>query len=168
MPCTGCEAIGADVRPNWRAPPRLTCRGGLCGREDKDDRVAPLISWSVDFGMVLGMSFGAVAAGPDAPAPDRELVLGLRVAPPFAMKAPDGIWTGITVELWRHLAEQLGLRFRFEETTAGGASQGAGRWQAGCLGRGADGYGRAPARSGFLSALFGDGSRRGGPAAVRR
>jgi polar amino acid transport system substrate-binding protein len=39
------------------------------------------------------------------------------VAPPFAMKTPDGIWTGISVELWRHLAEQLRLRFRFAETT---------------------------------------------------
>ena len=68
-------------------------------------------------GMLLSMSFGAGAAGPDALAPDRELVLGLRVAPPFAMKTPDGAWTGITVELWRHMAEQLSLRYRFEETT---------------------------------------------------
>jgi len=69
-------------------------------------------------GTVLGMSFSAGAAGPDAPVPDRELVLGLRAAPPFAMKTPDGIWTGITVELWRHVAEQLSLRYRFEETAA--------------------------------------------------
>ena len=66
--------------------------------------------------MHLGIPTGA--AGPDALAPDRELVLGLRVAPPFAMKTPDGAWTGITVELWRHMAEQLSVRYRFEETTA--------------------------------------------------
>jgi polar amino acid transport system substrate-binding protein len=72
----------------------------------------------VMLGWVLNMSLSALAAGPDVPAADRELVLGLRAAPPFAMKAPDGIWTGITVELWRHMAEQLGLRYRFEETTA--------------------------------------------------
>ncbi len=69
-------------------------------------------------GTVLGMSWGAGAAGPDAPVSDRELVLGLRAAPPFAMKTSDGIWTGITVELWRHMAEQLSLRYRFEETAA--------------------------------------------------
>jgi polar amino acid transport system substrate-binding protein len=77
-----------------------------------------LVLGVVMLGWVLSMSFSVLAAGPDALAPDRELVLGLRAAPPFAMKAQDGIWTGITVELWRHMAEQLGLRYRFEETTA--------------------------------------------------
>jgi polar amino acid transport system substrate-binding protein len=77
-----------------------------------------LVLGVVILGWVLSMLLSALAAGPDVPAPDRELVLGLRTAPPFAMKASDGIWTGITVELWRHMAEQLGLRYRFEETTA--------------------------------------------------
>ena len=58
-------------------------------------------------GALLPGPFGAIAAAPDAPVSDRELVLGLRVAPPFVMKTPEGIWTGISVELWRHLAEQL-------------------------------------------------------------
>ena len=40
------------------------------------------------------------------------------------MKTPDGIWTGISVELWRHLAEQLSLRYRFEETTQEGLLKG--------------------------------------------
>jgi hypothetical protein len=31
----------------------------------------------------------------------------------MGLETPDGIWTGISVELWRHLAEQLRLRFRF-------------------------------------------------------
>src|SRR5271167_756558 len=75
---------------------------------------------AVILGTLLAVPFGAIAAGPDAPAPERELVLGLRAAPPFALKTPDGIWTGISVELWRHLAEQLSLRFRFEETTQEG------------------------------------------------
>jgi ABC-type amino acid transport substrate-binding protein len=64
--------------------------------------------------------------------PDRELVLGVRAAPTFAMKSADGIWTGITVELWRHMAELLGLRYRFEETTGEELFQGlvAGRLDA--------------------------------------
>ena len=78
----------------------------------------------VMLGSALTGPHGAIAAGPDAPATDRELVLGLRVAPPFALKTPDGIWTGISVELWRHLAEQLRLRFRFEETTQEGLLKG--------------------------------------------
>src|SRR5271166_5026493 len=83
-----------------------------------------LALWVVILGTVLAVPFGAVAAGPDAPASDRELVLGLRVAPPFVMRTPDGIWTGISVELWRHLAEQLSLRYRFEETTQEGLLKG--------------------------------------------
>ena len=78
----------------------------------------------VILGALLAGPFGAIAAEPDAPASDRELVLGLRVAPPFVMKTPDGIWTGISVELWRHLAEQLSLRYRFEETTQEGLLKG--------------------------------------------
>jgi polar amino acid transport system substrate-binding protein len=83
-------------------------------------------------GTILSMSFAAGAAEPDALAPDRELVLALRVAPPFAMKTSDGVWTGITVELWRHMAEQLSLRYRFEETTVEELFQGlaAGRLDA--------------------------------------
>jgi len=76
------------------------------------------------FGAAVVGSFSAIAAGPDVLAPDRELVLGLRVAPPFAFKTPDGMWTGISVELWRHLAERLRLRFRFEQTTQEGLLQG--------------------------------------------
>ena len=78
----------------------------------------------VILGSALTGPLGAMAAGPDASASDRELVLGLRVAPPFALKTPDGIWTGISVELWRHLAEQLSLRYRFEETTQEGLLEG--------------------------------------------
>src|SRR5271170_5751621 len=49
-----------------------------------------------------------------APAPQRELVVGTKEAPPFAMKA-DGSWNGISIELWRHIADQLHLRYRFGE-----------------------------------------------------
>ncbi|EHL98862.1 hypothetical protein HMPREF9946_03441 [Acetobacteraceae bacterium AT-5844] len=45
----------------------------------------------------------------------RELVIGTRAAPPFAMKNQDGEWEGISIDLWRHLAEKLRLRYRFEE-----------------------------------------------------
>ena len=75
-------------------------------------------------GALLAGPFCAIAAAPDAPVPDRELVLGLRVAPPFVMRTQDGIWTGISVELWRRLAEQLSLRYRFEETTQEGLLKG--------------------------------------------
>ncbi|MBL0373988.1 transporter substrate-binding domain-containing protein [Rhizobium sp. KVB221] len=47
--------------------------------------------------------------------PHRELVVGTKEAPPFAMKDSDGEWTGISIELWRRIAERLHLKFRFEQ-----------------------------------------------------
>ena len=31
------------------------------------------------------------------------------------MRGDDGDWQGIAVELWRHVARDLGLRFEFQE-----------------------------------------------------
>ncbi|WP_409527457.1 transporter substrate-binding domain-containing protein [Rhizobium sp. BK181] len=47
--------------------------------------------------------------------PQRELVIGTKEAPPFAMKDADGNWTGISIDLWREVAEKLGLKFRLAE-----------------------------------------------------
>jgi ABC-type amino acid transport substrate-binding protein len=48
---------------------------------------------------------------------DREAVqlVGLLPAPPFAMQDREGNWTGIAVDVWRHVADDLGLRFEFRE-----------------------------------------------------
>ena len=45
----------------------------------------------------------------------RELIVATKEAPPFAMKASDGRWQGISIDLWRHAADQLHLRYRFVE-----------------------------------------------------
>jgi polar amino acid transport system substrate-binding protein len=45
----------------------------------------------------------------------RELVVGTKEAPPFSMKAPDGTWQGISIELWRRVAREHDLRYRFAE-----------------------------------------------------
>ncbi len=45
----------------------------------------------------------------------RELVIGTKDAPPFAMKAADGAWQGISIDLWRHVADELHLHYRFTE-----------------------------------------------------
>ncbi len=47
--------------------------------------------------------------------PDRELVVGTKEAPPFAMKDAEGNWTGISIDLWRSISQKLGIRFRFVE-----------------------------------------------------
>jgi ABC-type amino acid transport substrate-binding protein len=67
---------------------------------------------------LLVLAFGSAAAQSPpsmAPIPDRELVIGTKEAPPFAMKRPDGQWYGISIDLWRHIADRLHLRFRFSE-----------------------------------------------------
>jgi polar amino acid transport system substrate-binding protein len=59
-----------------------------------------------------------------AEVPDRQLTVAIRAAPPFAIKTEDGIWTGLSADLWRQLAEQIGLRYRFIETTQEAMRQG--------------------------------------------
>jgi polar amino acid transport system substrate-binding protein len=75
----------------------------------------------------LAASVGAalVLAGPcraQAPvtantqtASQHELVIGTKEAPPFAMKSADGSWSGISIDLWRHVAHELHLRYQFAE-----------------------------------------------------
>ncbi|HWE75257.1 MAG TPA: transporter substrate-binding domain-containing protein [Stellaceae bacterium] len=45
----------------------------------------------------------------------RELVVGTKETPPFAMKDTDGNWSGISIDLWRRIADELHLRYRFAE-----------------------------------------------------
>jgi ABC-type amino acid transport substrate-binding protein len=51
----------------------------------------------------------------------RRIVVGTKEAPPFAMKTPEGQWTGISIDLWRRIAEEKGVTYRFheEETVQG-------------------------------------------------
>ena len=44
-------------------------------------------------------------------------MVGTKETPPFAMKDPDGNWSGISVDLWRRIADELHLRYRFAEET---------------------------------------------------
>lgn len=46
---------------------------------------------------------------------ERELVIGTKEAPPFAMKAADGVWQGISIDLWRRIADDKKWRYRFVE-----------------------------------------------------
>jgi polar amino acid transport system substrate-binding protein len=53
---------------------------------------------------------------PTAPIPKQKLIVGVAVGPPFNIQNPDGSWTGISVELWRQIAKELGLDFEFHDT----------------------------------------------------
>jgi ABC-type amino acid transport substrate-binding protein len=51
------------------------------------------------------------------PAATPSLVIATHEAPPFAMKRPDGQWQGLAIDLWRGIAHDQNLSFRFQETT---------------------------------------------------
>src|SRR5436190_14598523 len=46
---------------------------------------------------------------------DKELVIATKQAPPFVIKRADGTLYGISIDLWRQIAEQLHFRYRFSE-----------------------------------------------------
>lgn len=56
----------------------------------------------------------AVAQVSPGPPGGAELVIGTKEAPPFAMRGRDGQWSGIAIDLWRRIAQQLHLRYRLQ------------------------------------------------------
>jgi polar amino acid transport system substrate-binding protein len=52
--------------------------------------------------------------------PKRKIIVGIAVGPPFNIQNPDGTWTGISVDLWKEIASDLGLEFEFRETDLSG------------------------------------------------
>lgn len=42
-------------------------------------------------------------------------MVGTRVVPPFVIHEADGSCSGLTIHLWEHLAEELGIAYRFGE-----------------------------------------------------
>jgi len=75
------------------------------------------------FYAVLWLTLAALVSIPSRPVgaetrnapPDNVMIVGTKEAPPFAMKEADGTWTGISINLWRQIAEKLNLRYRFHE-----------------------------------------------------
>jgi polar amino acid transport system substrate-binding protein len=66
--------------------------------------------------LALVMGLGTT---PDTPE-DRTLVVGTHSLPPFVVRASDGRWTGESIELWREIAEEEGLRFELQERDLAG------------------------------------------------
>jgi hypothetical protein len=56
------------------------------------------------------LSAPALAVPNDAP-----LTVAVREAPPFAMRGADGAWEGVSVELFREVAETAGVPFAWRE-----------------------------------------------------
>ena len=59
-------------------------------------------------GLLLACGFGAASH-----AQKQRLIVGLKEAPPFVMREPGGDWAGVSVDLWRAVAEDLNLDYEF-------------------------------------------------------
>jgi len=46
---------------------------------------------------------------------EEKLIVGTKEAPPFSMKAPDGTWHGISIDLWDIVARELELEYELRE-----------------------------------------------------
>lgn len=70
--------------------------------------------------LALVMSLGTTPGGPA----ERTLVVGTHPLPPFVVRTADGRWTGESIELWREIAEEEGLRFELQERDLDGLFSG--------------------------------------------
>ena len=74
--------------------------------------------FSYCFGVLLAAAaFTGLPAQAQAPvvAARHELIVGIKDAPPFAMKGADGEWQGISSDLWKRAAAEIDVRYRFVE-----------------------------------------------------
>ncbi len=62
--------------------------------------------------LVIFTAGNAFAATKEA---EGNLIIGTKQSPPFAIKQADGSWEGLSIELWRSIAEDLGLSYEFRE-----------------------------------------------------
>ena len=46
-----------------------------------------------------------------------KLVVATKEIPPFVIKSDTGAWSGVSIDLWRTIAEKLELEFEFQEHT---------------------------------------------------
>jgi len=78
-------------------------------------RLLPTIAALINAVVILAEPCRAQMPGNFASVPQRELVVGTKQTPPFAMKNADDSWSGISIDLWRHVADEQHLRYRFAE-----------------------------------------------------
>jgi ABC-type amino acid transport substrate-binding protein len=56
-----------------------------------------------------------------------EQIIGIRVAPPFVIKGDDGSYSGLTIALWEHIADQTGVDYSYQERNIQGLIEGVER-----------------------------------------
>ena len=66
----------------------------------------------------------ASVAEPERPSGPTKVIIATKQAPPFAIKNDGGHWTGLSIELWERIAEELGYEFEVVETDIQGMTEG--------------------------------------------
>ena len=78
--------------------------------------------------MVSGIFSPAVSSSTEFQVQDQvqadEKVVGIRVVPPFVIEEEDGTYSGLTIALWEHIAEQTGIDFIYSERSIQGLIEG--------------------------------------------
>ncbi len=78
-------------------------------------RITILICWLLT---VLLSSLSVAAPQPDAPeAATYTLVAGVVQDPPYVFKGKDGEWTGLTLDIWKAVAQELKVNYVLKEMT---------------------------------------------------
>lgn len=62
--------------------------------------------------------------GVSCPAAGEPLVVGVREVPPFVIRQADGSYTGLSIELWQAVADELGLDYQYRPTNLAGLLDG--------------------------------------------
>lgn len=83
-------------------------------------RFGRLLARMMAFLMLL-MSITGIHAQEKAPPPSQSLTVGVHVSPPFVMADGNGGYTGMAIDLWELVADQLGVSFKYVERGAFGA-----------------------------------------------
>lgn len=78
-----------------------------------ENEVKRILFWLITLGSLLLSPLAAFAQ--EGPASGQALRVGVVEAPPSSKKAADGRWEGISVELWRAVARDIGVTFAFQE-----------------------------------------------------
>jgi polar amino acid transport system substrate-binding protein len=68
-------------------------------------------------GAITGLSGAPPAPPPAAPSDKKVLVVGTHEIAPFVIKAADGSWSGISIDLVRRIASDLGMQVEVRELT---------------------------------------------------
>jgi ABC-type amino acid transport substrate-binding protein len=65
------------------------------------------------FAIIVSIWLSAAGAAAGSQNPDT-LTVGVKEAPPFVIRHDDGRWSGVSIELWRVVADELEVEYRFQ------------------------------------------------------